>query len=406
MPTDTPPPARSLQTIRCGFMPLVDCAPLVVAFEKGFAAAEGIDLALHREASWATLRDRLVVKHFDVAHMLAPLPVASNLGLMALNAPMIVPLALGLGGNAITISTALAAALDLPALATALDAARAIGRVAREASVKPAFAVTHPFSTHNYELRTFLAAGGLDPDRDVRLVVVPPPYMADALREGQIDGFCVGAPWSSLAVEAGTGVIIATKPEMLGASPEKVLGLRADMAEAHPDRLARLLRALTHAMAWCGDAAHHDELARLLAEPRYVNAPEPIIRRCLTGALVRRPGGTADPLNDYLVFDRQGLDFPLVAHGLWIYAQMVRWGHAPLSADAIAKVRATFRPDVLAAALGEPWPGDDLAPLPDLGRLDGQVFDPTDIAGYLAGFAAQAAAPLGAVRSPETPSEA
>lgn len=386
MPTDAPNLRSAPLEIRCGFMPLVDCAPLVVAREKGFAAREGLELNLHREASWATLRDRLVVKHFDVAHLLAPLPIASSLGLMALNAPMVVPLALGLGGNAITVSTVLADALDLSANASALDAAKAIGRVARAAKTKPAFAITHPFSTHNYELRHFLAAGGLDPDRDVRLVVVPPPYMADALREGQIDGFCVGAPWSSLAVEVGTGVIVATKPDMLGASPEKVLGLRADTAAAEPERLARLLRALTQAMAWCGNPTNHDELAHLLAAPGHVDAPEAIIRRCLTGELVRRKGGPADPIADYLVFDRQGPAFPLASHGLWIYAQMVRWGHAALSADAIATVRATFRPDLVAAALGQPAPDNEPVALPDLGRLDGHPFDPHDIAGYLAGL--------------------
>jgi NitT/TauT family transport system ATP-binding protein len=171
-----------------------------------------------------------------------------------------------------------------------------------------------------------------------------------------------------------------------------VLGLRADTATAEPERLARLIRALTRAMAWCGDPANHDELARLLAAPGHVDAPEAIIRRCLTGELVRRRGGPADAIADYLVFDRQGPDFPLASHGLWIYAQMVRWGHAALSDAAIATVRASFRPDLAAAALGRQAPDEAPVALPDLGRLDGHPFDPHDIAGYLAGLPIRATA--------------
>ncbi|MBL8270522.1 CmpA/NrtA family ABC transporter substrate-binding protein, partial [Steroidobacter sp.] len=190
-----------------GFIPLMDCAPLAVAVEKGFAAEEGLDLRLVRETSWANIRDRVVVGHFDAAHMLGPMAIASTLGVGHLKVPMAAPLSLGLGGNAITVSLRvwelmMAEGATLSAHPRALGEALRKVVQARERAQKPpfTFAMVYPFSAHNYELRYWLAASGIDPDRDVRLIVIPPPLLVDAMREGQIDGFCVGEPWNSLAV--------------------------------------------------------------------------------------------------------------------------------------------------------------------------------------------------------------
>ena len=143
--------------------------------------------------------------------------------------------------------------------------------------------MVYPFSCHNYELRYWLAAAGIDPDRDVRLVVLPPPLLVDALREGQIDGYCVGEPWNSLAVESGVGVIAAVVSDIWPAAPEKMLGMRADYAERHPEAVRALVRTLDAASRWTANAANLEELAVLLSEPRYVGVPARVLTRALTG---------------------------------------------------------------------------------------------------------------------------
>ncbi|HML30313.1 MAG TPA: CmpA/NrtA family ABC transporter substrate-binding protein, partial [Hyphomicrobium sp.] len=201
----------SRHQITAGFMPLLDSAILVIAKERGFAEAEGIDLTLVREMSWANIRDRLAVGHFQVAHMLAPMPIACNLGLTPLAVPTIVPMALGQGGNAVTVSNALWAEMLDKGAKDDFDPA-ATGRALREVVIARAsaanslrFAVVHPYSGHNYELRYWLAACGIDPSRDIEIVIVPPPLMVDALASGNIDGYCVGEPWNTAAALLGRG---------------------------------------------------------------------------------------------------------------------------------------------------------------------------------------------------------
>ena len=285
--------------VTAGFIALVDCAPLVMARDLGFADAEGIDLKLMRETSWANIRDRLLFGHFDIAHMLAPMPIAATLGLGPIDAPMLTPFVLNLCGNAITVTRAVHQAmaeegptgdLDDPR-ATGLALKRVIEARRRRGAPMLTFGMTFPFSSHNYELRYWLAAAGIDPDHDVRLVVVPPPLMVDAMVSGHIDGSCVGAPWPSVAVDAGVGHLVATAAKLKPGSPEKVIGTREAWAERHPETLAGLIRALDRAAAWCEDPAHVDELAERLARPDVVDAPARLIRRALARQVAADPGG-------------------------------------------------------------------------------------------------------------------
>lgn len=232
--------------IRAGFLPLIDAAILIAAREKGFAETESIDLALVRETSWANVRDRLAVGHFDAAHILAPMPLAANMGLTAIGQKLFVPMALGLGGNAITVSMALHKRLGEPSANNPSEAGtRLADLIAQSTEPKLRFAVVHPFSAHNFELRYWLAASGISPERDVEIVVLPPALVPDALAAGSIDGYCVGEPWNTLAVRAGTGRILTTKNAIWASSPEKVLALPAGMLETAPDLVASLVRALT-----------------------------------------------------------------------------------------------------------------------------------------------------------------
>jgi len=373
-----------------GFIPLLDCASLVVAAELGFAAEEGLDLRLVREISWANIRDRVIVGHFDAAHMLAPMTVASTLGIGHIKAPFIAPISLGLGGNAITVSLPLwrrmteqgAVAGDF-----SLAPAEALRRViaARErAHLEPlTLGMVYPFSCHNYELRYWLAAAGIDPDRDVRLAVIPPPFLADALRAGQIDGFCVGEPWSSVAVDAGVGVIVTPTTSLWPLSPEKVLGCRAEWAQHHPEHLARLLRALYRAASWIERRENHVKVAKLLAQPNYVGAPEGLLYEALGGRLRLQPGSEPTAVTDFYMPARHAATFPWVSHAIWFYAQMVRWRQVEFRAEQVALVRSTYRPDLYRDALqglGVELPSVDTK----VERfLDGRSFDPDSVAEYI-----------------------
>jgi two-component system, oxyanion-binding sensor len=376
-------------TTLVGFIPLLDCAPLAVAVEKGFARAEGLDLRLVRETSWANIRDRVVVGHFDAAHMLGPMAIASTLGVGHLTVPMAAPLSLGLGGNAITVSLRVWEAMVAEGAVVGGDP-RALGNAlrrvvhARDGAHKSqlTFAMVYPFSAHNYELRYWLAASGIDPDRDVRLVVIPPPLLVDAMREGQIDGFCVGEPWNSVAVAVGVGCIVVPTTAIWRLSPEKVLGCRLEWTQRHPDRLLALVRALYRAAQWCEAPENHQELARLLAEPRFVGAPADILLRGLSNRLRLHPEGDLQQLTHFYVPASQAATFPWVSHALWFYSQMVRWNQVAFDESHLAQVRATYRPDLYRLALGKS--ANDV-PANDTkieGFFDGRRFDPDDPAHY------------------------
>ncbi len=402
-----------------GFIPLVDCAPLVVAAEKGFGRREGLDLTLVREVSWANIRDRVGLGHFDAAHMLGPMPIASSLGIGRPRVAMVAPFSLGLGGNAITLSPDLFSAMaDAAADETEgfrrFDPAimgHAFAAVVRDRRAggrePPTLAVVHPFSGHNYELRYWLAAAGIDPDGDVRLTVLPPSMMVNGMIERQIDGFCAGEPWNSLAVEAGAGVIAVTKSALWRQGPEKVLGLRTEFAQRFPEQTAALVRALAQAAQWAGEPRNETELAALLADPGYLGTPASIIERDLQGRLLRVPGQAVEVVPDFLVFHRYAANFPWLSHALWFYAQMVRWGHVEHTAAHAETAGRTYRPDLYRAALAST--GADLPrasakvegalqhPTPVASRFgtmtlgpdgffDGRLFDPDQLDQYISSF--------------------
>ncbi|TIP44244.1 MAG: ABC transporter substrate-binding protein [Mesorhizobium sp.] len=398
--------------ITAGFMPLFDSAVLVVAGEMGFAAREGIELKLQRETSWANIRDRIAIGHFDVAHMLGPMPLACSLGLTPLASETIVPFSLGLGGNCVTVSNTVWEGMAAQGAAPDLDPTRAgtaLGSLIRERAVagrEPLrFAVVHPHSGHNYELRYWLAACGIDPDRDIEIVIVPPSFMADALAAGRIDAYCVGEPWNSAAVAAGTGRIVAVKALLWRNSPEKVIGARKAWAEENPEALAALLRALHHAARWCQDPANRGELAALMAKPAFLGQPEAIQMPALTGRL-QLGGGVERRVEDFFLPFDKAANFPWKSHALWFYTQMVRWGQLPHTPQNLAIARDCYRPDLYRSALkplGVALPGANakvegalkvatpvgsagasLVLGPD-GFFDGQIFDPDRIDAYIAG---------------------
>ncbi|MCC7253637.1 CmpA/NrtA family ABC transporter substrate-binding protein [Hyphomicrobium sp.] len=385
------------QEVHAGFIPLADCAPLVIASELGFDRAEGFKLVLHREVSWANIRDKLDVGSFDCAHMLAPMPIAAALGLGRAAGSIIAPMALSLNGNAITVSLALydemLRADERATLAGGMRAAKAVAaavRARQEQGREPlTFGMVYPFSCHNYDLRYWLAAAGVDPDNDVNLIVVPPPLIADALKAGRVDGFCVGQPWNTVAVTEGKGVIVATKSELWTLSPEKVLGVREAWADRNPALVAGLIRALVAACRWLDEADNRREAARILAQPGYVGLAEEVIARPLTGTLIcgGRQADVVDP--DLVVFHRGFANFPWRSHALWLMTQMIRWGQVREPFDLKALAEQVFRTDLYrgaVAAMGVAVPAvDSKREGADAGSVffGGEMFDPGAALVYL-----------------------
>jgi len=379
--------------LRIGFIPLVDAAALIVAVDKGFAAAEGLDVTLVREVSWSNVRDKLNIGLFDAAHLLAPVAIASSLGLGHVKVPIVASFNLGLNGNAITVSPALHAAImaeidgdPYDPMVTALALSRVVAARRKSGAEPLTFGMTFPFSTHNYQLRFWMAAGGVDPDEDVHMVVLPPPYMVDSLASGQVDAFCVGAPWNSVAVDLGVGHILHFVSDILVRAAEKVLAVRQTWSEKNPQVLAALIRAASRAAEFIEQPENRAEAARMLARPERIGVDADVILRTLDGRLKISPDGTMRESSRYLLVGREGAARPDAVQAVWLYAQMVRWGQASISPEALRIARGVFRPDLYDAALGLHGGNADPAGFGSVGAFAGPVFDPADITGYLASF--------------------
>lgn len=380
--------------LRIGYIPLVDAAALIVAADLGFTAAENLDVELVREVSWSNVRDKLNIGLFDAAHLLAPVAVASSLGIGHVRVPIVAPFNLGLNGNAITVSPRLFAALESRAEGDIADpkvSAQALARVVEERKSRDAepltFGMTFPFSHHNYQLRYWMAAGGIDPDEDVRLVVLPPPYMVESLTNGHVDGFCVGAPWNSVAVDAGIGRILHFGCEIQSRVTEKVFAVRERWAADHPETLAALIRALAAAASFTEAPENLATVSAAIASRLGVAAE--LVGRALTGNLKIAPDGQVRATSRYLMIGRNGAARPDLIQAAWIYAQIVRWGQAPLSEESLMLAQAVFRPDLYDAAVGGSPPAGPGEPGDGIGAFIGPAFVPTDIAGHLAAWRAK-----------------
>jgi nitrate/nitrite transport system substrate-binding protein len=399
-------------TIRLGFIPLTDCAPLVIAQEKGWFRKHGLAVELVREPSWANIRDKVALGLLDGGHMLAPMPLAATLGLGGLNRAIITALSLDLNGSAITLSKSLwqqMLQVDAQAGASPLAGAAALRGVIERRRASGAapltFAAVFPYSMHNYLLRYWLAAGGIDPDADIRITFVPPPLMVDNLAARRIDGFSVGEPWNHRAVDLGIGRIAAATGEIWANHPEKVLGVSADWARRNPETHAALIAAIIEAGRWLDESANRAEAARIVAASPFVNAPEEIVALSLTGRLKPGDDEPARALPAFNIFHRCAANFPWVSHAEWMLLQMVRWGQLDAAIDIPAVAARVYRPDIYrAVALAQglacpsvdrktegmhatPWTlGEASAPIamgPDT-FIDGATFDPAAVAAFQA----------------------
>lgn len=311
---DTLPVAEN-PSVRLGYLPLSDSAPVIVARELGIYEQFGLDVQLQRDVSWANVRDKLATGDLQAAQMLAPLPLSTTLGLGGLRAPLLTGLTLSLNGNAITVSSALDAELwargSDPARSAA-SSAQALRRYLDERGSGDGltFAAAHTFSCHSFQLRRWLRAGGVDPDYDVRIIVLPPQQMVDSLSRGMIDGYCVGEPWNTVAVQLGIGAVQATGYQVWNNAPEKVLGVAASWHEKNPATHLRLRLALMEASRWLAREENREAVVAMLEAPQHLNMPATRLWPSLTGEFCFRKGDEPVSMPDFHVFSRYLAGFP------------------------------------------------------------------------------------------------
>jgi nitrate/nitrite transport system substrate-binding protein len=347
-----------------GIMPLVDAAPIVVAERLGYFAEQGLGVCLHRERTWAAVRDKLIAGVLDAAHILAPMPLAAALGLDGVAVPLVTAMVLSRNDNAITLSRSLHDRL-LPASGdrSPLAWARAIAAVVdierRRGAAPLVFAHVFPASSHALQLRYWLAAAGVDVARDVTFVVVPPAGMAEQLRGGRIDGFCVGAPWSAVSEQEGSGQVVVQCRDIWPDCPEKVLGVTRAWAQEHPDVHVALVRALIDATRWLGQPGNLDAAARMLAADGYLAVSPALLRTAL--AAIR--------------FDGDGAQRPWASEMLWLATQLQRWAPRSGPAPTQAVLREVAQAACVHAVHDVAARASGLAMSPDTLRMEGPWFD-------------------------------
>jgi nitrate/nitrite transport system substrate-binding protein len=378
--------APEKKDLKIGFIPLTDCAALVIAKEKGFFAKHGLNVELSKEASWANVRDKMTVGELDASHMLAAMPIATTLGVGSTKKDMVALMALGQNGDAITVSNKMYdAMMAADPAATKKGSAVALKKViASKTMGVPEFGMTFPTGTHNYHLRYWMAAGGVNPDSDVALKVVPPPQMVANMTAGNIDGYCVGEPWNQRAVMGNIGKTVITGYQLWEDGPEKVLGVQKAFADKNPETTKAMIKAVIEAGMWL-DASwdNRREASKILSSKSYVNAPSDVIDNSMTGTYMFT-NGVNTPMAHFNVFGKKQALYPYYSHGLWQVTQMIRWGQLDRAIDMKKTVESVYRPDLFAKAAKEvnyalpatPWKVEKKF-------IDGVTFDPNKSVDYI-----------------------
>ena len=364
--------------LEIGFVPLTDCAPLVVAKEKGLFEKYGLEqVTLSREPSWKAIVEGVAQGRLDAAQMTAGMPLTMTLGMGGKTPlPVVTALVLSRNGNSITLSKH----FYNKGVRTLADFKAAIAQTPDKIHT---LGMVHPSSMHNLMLRYWLASGGIDPDLDVSLTVIPPPQMVANLKAGNIDGYCVGEPWNSRAVYEDLGFVIATDMDIWAGHVEKVLGVREDWATQHPQTHLALVKALMEACEYCDERRNREEILELLCQPHYVGSAPEYTRPGFIDPYKRGTDAEPQMLLRYNQFHVDRTNCPYRVEGLWILTQLARWGIVPFPRNWIEILDRVRRVDVFGEA------ARDLGYLdiePDRGPIhffDGTVFNPDDPISYL-----------------------
>ncbi|MBD2156196.1 nitrate ABC transporter ATP-binding protein [Leptolyngbya sp. FACHB-16] len=364
-------------TVDLGFIPLTDCAPLVVAQEKGLFKKYGLEVTLNREPGWGAIAEGIASKRLDGAQMVAGMPLGLTLGIgNNAPAPVVTGLVLSRNGNAITLSK------DLQRRGVrTLEDLKAVLNQTPDRSLT--FGVVHPASMHNLLLRHWLASGGINPDQDVSLTVIPPAQMVSNLKAGNIDGFCAGEPWNARAIHEDLGFVIATSLDLWPSHPEKVLGVREEWANEQPETHLALIKALMEACEYCDDRRHREEILDLLCLPQYVGSDPTYTRLGFIDPYLRSAEAEPESMPRYNQFFVNRANSPDWGEALWIMTQLARWGITPFPKNWVEVVGRTRRLDLFSAAARDLGiPDLETAPKP-FQVFDETLFDPNDPIGYL-----------------------
>ena len=362
-----------------GFIPLTDCAPLIIAKEKGIFEEYGLsEVTLSRETSWKLLGQGVVEGRLDAAQMVAGMPIAMTLGFgNNLPIPIVTAMTLSRNGNGITLSKNLyehgvKTLEDFKIyIENNLDKVHTLGMV-------------HPSSMHNLMLRYWLASGGINPDQDVNLTVIPPPQMQANLKAGNIDGYCVGGPWNARSVHEGLGFVIANSFDIFpNGHTEKVLGVKEEWANRYPKTHVALVKSLIDACDYCDDRRNREEILEILCRDEYIGSAPEYTRLGFIDPVDRGNGQPAELLINYNQFYVDKTNYPDATEFLWIMAEMARWGITPFPKNWVSILERVLRTDVYGQAARELGLSDTGRDRQSVKLLDGTIFNPNDPIKYL-----------------------
>ncbi|WP_420820111.1 CmpA/NrtA family ABC transporter substrate-binding protein [Rhizobium freirei] len=377
--------------VKLGYIALTDAAPLIIAKEKGLFEKHGLrDVDVAKQASWGATRDNLVLggaaNGIDGAHVLSPLPYLMHTGKVTQNnqpVPMAILARLNYDSQGISVAKEYAdtgVQLDASKLKAAFDAKRAAGKEVKAA-------MTFPGGTHDLWIRYWLAAGGIDPDKDVSTIVVPPPQMVANMKVGNMDVFCVGEPWNEQLVNQGIGFTACTTGEIWKGHPEKAFGMRADWIDKNPKAAKALLMAVMEAQQWCDSMDNKEEMATILGKRQWFNVPPKDVLGRLKGEINYGNGRVAKGTDLYMKFWKGGVSYPYQSHDAWFITENIRWGKFAPNTDIKTLVGQVNRQDIWRdAAKDLGVAASDIPASTSRGKetfFDGKVFDPENPSAYL-----------------------
>jgi nitrate/nitrite transport system substrate-binding protein len=369
------------RAIRFGIIALTDCAPIVMAHELGYFKKFGIESTISKEASWAVIRDKLSLGENQATHMLIGMPLASTMGLAGAPVkPMVIPWLLNRNGQAITLNNKLkAAGVRKPADVKPLV-------VKAKADGEPlTFAMTFPTGTHAMWIRYWLAAGGVNPDKDVSLITIPPPQMVANMKVDKMDGFCVGEPWNNRAIDDGIGFTVTTTQQMWKDHPEKVCAFTEEFAMKNPKTVKAILKALHLASVDLDKMENRPKFAEVISRPAYINCPPAIILERLMGKYEYGDGRVEqDPF--YMIYSNRNCNYPHQIYATWWLTQFRRWGMTKGAPDYAATAKRVLRSDIYLDAMKDLGAAPKVAEEQKITLFDGE-FDGKDPEKYARSFA-------------------
>jgi len=368
--------------LKFGIIALTDCSPIVIAHEKGLFKKYGIESVVSKGANWAAIRDSLSSGDIQATHMLLGMPIASTMGLLGSpRKPMVVPWILNRNGQSISLQNGFKGKVQ--------DDPKALKPFAEEARKKGqplTFAITFPPGTHAMWTRYFLGAGGINPDKDVTLIVIPPPQMVANMKIGKMDGFCVGEPWNARLIADGIGYTALNTQDIWKDHPEKVCAFLAEFAEKNPRSVKAVLKALHEASVWLDKLDHRAEQAEIVSRPTYINCPREIILGRLLGEYDFGDGRKKKDTH-YMIYHQRNCNYPQPKYAVWWLTQFRRWGMVSGAPDYQGITKEVMRPDIYEEAMKElGYEHGGLDNKPET-LFDQITFDPATPEKYAASFA-------------------